>query len=138
MLVWEQRISYVLERNVIIDKPTTQQLDNAKEVIEWIVEYTERTEPHAINFINAGRVLMEGMPFDSNDIELSQCKNNTMHVKVNYECSKCGSDKPEHFFNDYGSGVRCLTCGHENEKPKRVNGHDKDQAYRQDKQPWIF
>lgn len=45
-----------------MNKPTQQQLDDAREVIYWLIAFTERTEPYATEFINAGEMFAGGMP----------------------------------------------------------------------------
>ena len=41
--------------------PTQQELDTTRETLEWLKEYTERTEPYATNLINACEMVLMGM-----------------------------------------------------------------------------
>lgn len=51
-------------------KPTDQQLEDAREVILWIVENTEKNEPWASGLIESGKAFADEMPIESCDIEV--------------------------------------------------------------------
>lgn len=42
--------------------PSKQDLKVTIETIEWLKEYTERTEPYATNFIEACEAILLGIP----------------------------------------------------------------------------
>lgn len=54
---------------MINGKPTEAQLEEAQEVIDWIVTYTEINEPYAESFILAGKVFSEEMPTSPEGLE---------------------------------------------------------------------
>jgi len=51
-----------------MNKPTNRELELAREVIEWIIEYTEKNEPYAISFIAAGNEFIQAMPMNQEEI----------------------------------------------------------------------
>lgn len=53
---------------MIIGKPTTEQLEAAREVIEYLIEHTKATEPYATEFIAAGEVFSNEMPISPDDL----------------------------------------------------------------------
>lgn len=53
---------------MITTRPTTQQLEEAREVIEWLVQWTRDTELYAENFISAGEEFLSAMPLDETEL----------------------------------------------------------------------
>jgi hypothetical protein len=53
---------------MIVGKPTDLQLEQARDVIDWLVQHTKDNEPHATQFIAAGETFSEQMPLESDDL----------------------------------------------------------------------
>lgn len=51
-----------------MDKPTNEQLELTRDVIEWIVAHTEKNEPYAREFIECGNNFLASMPVSQDEI----------------------------------------------------------------------